>query len=173
MAKKSKRVKSDSKLITVTGWRHADELLRQMAHRPWRHLDPVAARQFDGDLLALAALHEALDPDAGENVVGDPGSWSHNARQLRRAHEGQLGMSRTVPLPFPGDELAVGRRAHYASLGQLDAERVVALRASGVAPGESEARQRSELSLTGTRRLRAFLGQEIEKRYGALFLSRS
>lgn len=29
--KKSKRVKSDSKLITVTGWAHADELLRHMA----------------------------------------------------------------------------------------------------------------------------------------------
>jgi phage host-nuclease inhibitor protein Gam len=31
MAKKSNRVKSDNKLIAVTGWRHADELLRQMA----------------------------------------------------------------------------------------------------------------------------------------------
>jgi len=30
MAKKSKRVKSDSKLIAVTGWHHADELLRQI-----------------------------------------------------------------------------------------------------------------------------------------------
>lgn len=31
MPKKSKRVKSDNKLITVTGWAHADELLRHMA----------------------------------------------------------------------------------------------------------------------------------------------
>ncbi len=31
MPKKSNRVKSDSKLITVTGWLHADKLLRQMA----------------------------------------------------------------------------------------------------------------------------------------------
>ena len=30
MTKKSNRVKSDNKLITVTGWRHADELIRQM-----------------------------------------------------------------------------------------------------------------------------------------------
>ncbi len=30
MPKKSNRVKSDNKLITVTGWRHADKLLRQI-----------------------------------------------------------------------------------------------------------------------------------------------
>lgn len=30
MTKKSKRVKSDSKLITVTGWAHADKLLREI-----------------------------------------------------------------------------------------------------------------------------------------------
>ncbi len=30
MPKKSNRVKSDNKLIAVTGWRHADELLRQI-----------------------------------------------------------------------------------------------------------------------------------------------
>ena len=32
MPKKSTRVKSDSKLIAVTGWRHADELLREMGN---------------------------------------------------------------------------------------------------------------------------------------------
>ena len=136
----------DVRALLVNDHEVGDELPRQMAHRPWRHLDPVAARPFDGDLLALAARHEALKPDVDENVVGDPGPWSHDARQLRRANEGQLGMSRTVALPFPGDELAVGRRAHCASLGQLDAERVAALRASGVAPGKGEPRQRGELS---------------------------
>src|SRR6266542_2100843 len=38
------------------------------------------ARQFDGDLLALATLHEALESHADENVVGDFGPPSHDAR---------------------------------------------------------------------------------------------
>ncbi len=144
-----------------------------MAHRPWRHLDTAPAGKFDGDLRALATFHEALESHADENVVGDFGPRSHDARQVRRANEGQFWMSRAVALPFPGDEFSVSSREDSASLRQPHAQWAATLSAAGIGPGKGEARERSEFSLTGAHRLRTFLGEDIEKSYGALFLSRS
>ncbi len=66
MAKKTNRVKSDNKLITVTGWRHADDLLRQIGDAQLAiQAAEAAAAQSIADAkacLAIAAkpLHEQI-----------------------------------------------------------------------------------------------------------------
>ncbi len=62
MAKKSNRVKSDNKLIAVTGWAHADELLREMgnAQIAIQAAEAIAAKHIAN---TKAALVKAAKPD--------------------------------------------------------------------------------------------------------------
>ncbi len=61
MAKKSKRVKSDNPLITVTGWRHADELLQEMG-KAQLAIQEAEATAAESIAEAKTALAEASKP---------------------------------------------------------------------------------------------------------------
>ncbi|MBW2559435.1 MAG: host-nuclease inhibitor Gam family protein [Deltaproteobacteria bacterium] len=61
MAKKSNRVKSDNKLIAITGWHHADELLRDIADAQLA-IQAAEAEAAQGIAEAMSVLADASKP---------------------------------------------------------------------------------------------------------------
>ena len=138
-----------------------DKLACQIADGAPAQFDSVLAAYLVPDLLILMAFQEPRQAHPNQHIVSMIGPGGDDPSELFATGRGELSMSRTVPLPFDGQEGPIANRVHRATASQADVQRSATPGASLLLPGKDESRHAVHLRLAEQGVLLALLFQDL------------
>ena len=131
-----------------------------VGHQAFLHPIDTIRLQPCGQLFGVS-LGEPCQAHPNQHIVGMIGPGCDDPSELFATGRGELWMSRTVALPFDGQEGPIANRVHRATASQADVQRSVTPGASLLLPGEDESRHAVHLRLAEQGGLLALLFQDL------------